>query len=166
MSCIAGSVERPRPWIRFAGGEPQELEGRWCDRTEPYTNRRKCSSCPAYRGVRYDGSVATGCAPNGDPIGLTVPEYADWRDAQEEALLEDDFSLLASWQERMNGGLGERALRDIGDPDASDRWASYMRDYRDRNPEYVDRNREQSRERMRRYRLRKQPESPSTGQGR
>lgn len=164
MACIAGTVERPRQWVRFAAGEPVEMDGRWCDRKEPFTARAQCSSCPAYRGVRYDTSLATGVAPSGDPVGLTMSEYVDWRDAQEEALIDDDFSLIAAWQDRMLAGIGQRALRDIGDPDATDAWNKYMRTYRARNPDYAERNREQTRARMRARRaVCKQRQSPPTG---
>lgn len=152
MSCIAGTVEKPLRWVRFTAGEPVELEGRWCDRIQPFTNRVACSSCPAYRGTRYDGSEATGVAPSGDPIGLTVDEHERWQAAQDAALIEDDFSLLGAWQERMAGGPGERALRDIGDPDAAERWAGYIADWRKANP---DRAKELNRAHARAYRARK-----------
>ena len=152
MACIAGTVEKPLPWIRFRGGEAVELDGRWCDRLQPYTNRRSCASCPAYRGVRWDGSVATGLAPNGDPIGLRPDEYAAWQAAQDAALIDDDFAPLGRFADRVAGGMGTQALARIGDPDALETLAVRVRDWRAANP---DRARELTREHVRAYRARR-----------
>lgn len=155
MACLAGTVDAPRRWVRFVAGEPVELEGRHCTRQQPFTNRQQCSSCPAYRGIRYDGSQATGITPSGDPIGLSVDEHKRWEAAQEAQFIDDDTGPIVMWQERMAGGMGDRALRFIGDPDASDRWASYMRDYRARmTDDQLDRQRAATRERVRRHRAR------------
>lgn len=155
MGCIAGTVESPKRWVRFRAGEPEEHEGRWCDRTEPHTSRASCSSCPAYRGTRWDGTHATGIAPSGDLIALSAGEYDAWQKATELADEEDDFSLLRLFFAGIEGGVGERTMRDNGDPDAGDRWAAYMRGYRERMREdQLERQRETTRLRVQRHRER------------
>lgn len=149
MSCIAGTVEKPLHWVRFRAGEAVELEGRICDRIQDFTSRRSCSSCPAYRGVRWDSSQATGVAPNGDPMGLTVDEYGRWTDAQEAALIEDDFAPMARFTDQMSGGMGLQSLARIGDPDALDTLAQRQREQRAKDPEHA---KELRREAQRRYR--------------
>lgn len=152
MTCIAGSVERPRTWIRFASGEPVTQEGRWCDRLQPFTNRTSCASCPAYRGIRYDGSVATGVTPSGDPVGLTPSEHEAWQLAQDAMLIEDDFSRIGAWLDRMNASMGTQALARIGEPEALAVLADRVRDWRANHP---DRARELNREHARAYRQRR-----------
>jgi hypothetical protein len=134
VSCIAGTVEKPKKWIRFVASEAVEVEGRWCDRTQPFTNRRACSSCPAYRGVRWDGSLATGVAPNGDPVGLSPQEYDAWQVAQDAALIDDDFGPIGLFADQMTG-IGVRSLARIGEPEAQATQARYMRGWREANPE-------------------------------
>lgn len=151
MACIAGTVDSPRRWVRFAHGQPVRMEGRWCDRAQDFTSRRTCSSCPAYRGIDIFGQLVTGMAPNGEPLGLTADEYAAY-EAAVEASFDDDFSLMRAWFDRMDAGVGERALREHGDPDATDRWAAYMRGYRERmDDEQRERDRDRRREYMRDY---------------
>lgn len=156
MGCIAGTVDNPKRWVRFRAGEPEEHEGRWCDRIEPHTSRASCSSCPAYRGARWDGTHATGIAPNGDLIGLSAAEYDAWQKATELADEDDDFSLLRLFFAGIEGGVGERTMRDNGDPDAQDRWAGYMRSYRaGMREEQLAQQREATRVRVARHRAAK-----------
>lgn len=151
MACIGGTVEEPRPWIRFKSDQEERLDGRWCDRQQPFTSRRSCSSCPAYRGVRWDGTIATGIAPNGALVALTEDEYREYQAATEASFDGDD----GPWRifiSRLEEGIGERALREIGDPDAQAAHAAYMRDYRKRMPDDVrERERIRKREYMRAY---------------
>lgn len=157
MSCLGGTPAQPLPWIRFrAGGVEERIEGRWCERQQPFTSRQSCSSCPAYRGVRWDGTTATGLAPNGDLIALRADEYAQLVIAREKAFEDDDFSLLGALYARLEGAVGERTMRENGDPDAQDRWAAYMREYRARmDQEQRDRAREKTRQRVARHRARR-----------
>lgn len=130
MACLGGTKEQPREWIRIrAGGILEHHAGRVCDRTHHLTNRAYCSPCPAYRGRRTDTTIATGLWPDGEPYALSTGELAQYEAAM-DAALDDDFDLIAAWETRMAEGIGDRTLREIGDPGALERRASYMRAYR------------------------------------
>lgn len=100
------------------------------------TNRRACSPCPAYRGIRSDTSPATGLWPDGTPYGLAAREHVEYEAALTAALEDDDFGPITAWETRLAEGIGDRTLRELGDPDALDRRAAYMRAYRQRRPGY------------------------------
>ena len=156
MTCIAGSVDRPAPWVRFIHGEPVGLRGRICERVQPWTSKRACSSCPAFRGERWDTSIATGVAPDGEtPLGLTLDEFRAYADALERKLVDDDDVPFAAWSDRMAAnvpvGLQRRAHL-LGDPDAQAVLAGRVRSWRAANPE---RARELNREHVRAYRERR-----------
>lgn len=163
-NCLGGTVEEPRKWHRLdpTGRRPdQELVGRWCKFTAPYTSPRTCSSCPAYRGVRYDGSPATGLTAAGDPYALSDAEYRRWQETQEYILETDDFQALDRFAMFVLEGIGDQALRRMGDPGALDRRAAYMRDWYAAHADEVraqrragrsDRQREKTRERVARLR--------------
>jgi len=154
MTCIGGTPDAPNVWVLFRGGKEQKIDGRWCDRVQPYTNRRRCSACPAYRGIRWDGTVATGMAPNGDLVALGVDEYAEYQSAT-EASFDGDDGPWHLFMARLEEGMGARALREIGDPDAQDRWSGYMRSYRARmSDDQKERQRATTRDRVRRFRAR------------
>lgn len=160
MTCLGGTREEPREWIRIRpGGVLEHQAGRVCDRTEPRTSRPYCSPCPAYRGKRTDTTRATGLYPDGEPYALSVAEHAAYEVAIAAALEDDDFSLIAAWESRLAEGIGDQALRRIGDPDALERRAAYMREYRKAHP--VDPT---NAERQRRWRARhRNVNAPSTG---
>lgn len=154
--CLGGTPEDPHEWWRISrsGRRPDErVEGRICKRKEPYTAPSACSSCPAYRGRRYDTSIATGLYPDGEPYALSSSEYAAWQRAMDLALEHDDFSGIARFEVRMEAGIGDQTLRRIGDPDALDRRAAYMRGYR-KGRSRTDEDRARDAERARRYRKR------------
>lgn len=166
MPCIAGKQEDPREWIRFVGGEPVPQYGRPCTRTQWRTDRLACSSCPAFRGRRWDGTTATGLNVDGSPYGLTADEYQRWAAAMEVALIEDDFTQVARFEDSMMGEVGERTLRMIGDPEATERWAEYHRAYRRRMDDAQrERQREATRRRVARWRAkRRNVNTPRTTQ--
>lgn len=156
MSCLGGTREEPKTWVRFRALEQEHIEGRWCDREQPFTSRRSCSACPAYRGTRWDGSTASGIAPNGDVVALSLPEYEEYERALEASFEDDDFSLLRMLLDKLDGGIGQRTMREAGDPDAQDVWSRYMRAYRTRmSDEQRARQRETTRLRVARHRAAK-----------
>jgi len=164
MSCLGGSPEAPRGWVRLTvDGRIEHHAGRVCNRTHPLTNRRFCSPCPAYRGIRTDSSTATGLYPDGTPYGLSAHEYDEYGAALVAMLEDDDPAPFAAWESRLTG-IGDRTLREIGDPDALDRRAAYMRDYRKRRPGH-----DRSAGRVARWRARKRNvntlSTPSAGTG-
>jgi hypothetical protein len=165
VACLAGTKEEPRKWVRFKNGQPIHMEGRWCERALPWTSRRSCSPCPAYRGVNVFGQRVTGLAPNEDPIALSADEYERY-EAAIEATYDDDFSLYCAFLDRLREGVGERTMREHGDPGAQDRWAAYIRGYRQRmSDEQKERQREYMKRYMREYRKRKvsTPEAQKLG---
>lgn len=135
MSCLGGTREEPRDWVRISpDGEETPMTGRFaCNVVGPRTSRRKCSGCPAYRGIRRDGSTATGLAPDGTPYALRPAELEQYRAALEAALVDDDFDGIAAFEARMTEGIGDRTLLQLGDPGALDRLASRVRGWRSRN---------------------------------
>lgn len=141
MACLGGTPADPHPWVRLTADGAETIRGRICNRANPRTSPRKCASCPAFRGIRRDGTLATGMAPDGEYYGLTPEEHVQY-EAAIEARDEDDWEPMTLFDQRMSreieiiGGkrvvthFGDRALRAIGDPDALERWAGYMREYR------------------------------------
>lgn len=150
-SCLGGTVEGPKRWWRLTADGYIQLEGRICDRTTPRTDPAGCWPCVAYRGkaqVPY-GSRKAGRSfehskpyfdPRGDPYAMTDAEHAEYEDAL-EATYDDDFTRLG-WvldriAARVHGGqpVSERALRWIGDPDALERHATRVMEWREAHPE-------------------------------
>lgn len=153
MSCLGGTPDEPRRWFRYQQGEAVPMDGRHCTRTHPFTSRRVCSSCPAFRGTRSDGTLATGLFPSGEPYGLRPDEHEAYQAAVDAALFDDDFSLVGLFEARMLEGIGDKTLLRIGDPDALARRAEYARKYRKQRGNAPDR--EATRERVRRLRARR-----------
>ncbi len=166
MSCIAGTVSDPLPWVRLrADGTIEQHVGRWCKRTADWTSKRQCSSCPAYRGNRLDGTTSTGIGPDGLPYGLRQAEH-ELYEAALEAALDDDFSLIAAFETRLADGVGDQVLRKLGDPDALDRRAAYMRDYRKGRPDGTGAARQRRwRERHRNVNAPESPNPRAPGEG-
>ena len=151
MSCLGGNPDEPREWIRLTVDGRIELQaGRICNRTRPGTARAFCSPCPAYRGVKTDTTRATGLYPDGSPYALSIAEHEAYEVALAAAIDDDDFSAIGAWETRLAEGIGDQALRRIGDPDALERRAAYMRDYRRAHP-----GKDKSASRMARLRARK-----------
>ena len=162
MSCLGGTPDDPKPWYRYRpDGSVERILGRWCARTNPRTSRRTCASCPAFRGLRWDGQVATGIVGD-QPYGLSESEHEAYTAALNEAFIEDDFLPLRAFLSSMESevvetrtgravvaGIGARGMRAIGDPDALEAEARRMAAYRAAHPDYAARNRERTRERMR-----------------
>lgn len=143
IACLGGSREHPRQWVQLRADGTVELhEGRICDRVHPLTNRRYCSPCPAYRGTRTDTSTATGLWPDGTPYALAAGDYELYERAATAALEDDDFSLFALFEARVSEGIGDQALRRIGDPDALERRANYMRVWRQGRPDSTNADRQ------------------------
>lgn len=175
-NCLGGTVEEPRTWYRLdpTGRRPdQELEGRWCKVTTPYTSPRTCSSCPAYRGRKFDGEVATGLTPAGEPYALSAAEYKRWQETSEYILETDDFLALDRFEAFVLEGIGDQALRRMGDPGALERRAEYMRRWyaahadevraRRRVTRASGHQREKTRERTARWRAKKKAEATKDG---
>lgn len=156
MACLGGTIENPLPWIRlFRDGRPERQEyGRVCNRTESYTSRNACSGCVAYRGRRWDTTVATGIQFGEDPYALRPWEY-DRYQAALEAQFDDDYAPLNVFLDQMESGVGVRTLARNGSLDAEEVYRAYDRErvaaWRKANPEKA---KAQTREAMRRYRAR------------
>lgn len=134
MGCLGGTLEDPRRWLRIKNGEvTEDVTGRVCTREEPYTTRRACTSCVAYRGRERNGLVATGLQPNDEPYALRPIEWERYQEAL-EATFDDDFSLLGAWITRMREGIGDRITARSGDPDALDRLAARAREWQAAHP--------------------------------
>ncbi len=171
MSCLGGTPERPKPWVRYRpDGTVIRERGRICQRTQPRTSRRKCAACPAFRGIRWDGVVANGLAPDDSPVGLSLAEHEAYQRALDAALYDDDDELMFAFMGRMTRelvtrpdgthtvivGIGERGLLRIGDPDAMDRHAARMRTWRKAHPGSDRRRRKRDRAAyMRAYRAKR-----------
>jgi hypothetical protein len=180
MACLGGTYEHPKPWMRhWPDGRVQRIDGRICTDKKrllnPHTSRRSCAGCPAFRGLRWDGTVANGLGTDNEtPVGLSIDESARYEEAMDAALIEDDYEPLFGWLSRQDRelvtnpdgthhvivGIGERGLRRIGDPGATERAAAYMREYRKSHPDprtYAERKDDRAAY-MRSYRARKKAE--------
>jgi hypothetical protein len=175
VACLGGTRDEPRIWWRYnANGDFVRVEGRICQNdakryANPRTSRTKCAMCPAFRGVRANGTAANGCAPNGDPIGLSSAEHGRYQLAL-EAALDDDMEPLFAFErsrereaiQRTDGtwhvvpGWGEATLLRMGDPDATERRAAYLREWRKTHPDTRKRDRAAY---MRSYRARQKQEA-------
>jgi len=145
VSCLGGTWEDPRPWIRFDGGVPvsgETILGRICDpKTMPWasTLRRKCHGCPAYRGKDWSGQIVGTLAPDGSTImSLKLAEYEQYVNWVEEEMEPEKFY---AWLEEGTRGISEEAQ------------AAYMRKWRAEHPGYDKRKRSRA-EYMREYRRR------------
>lgn len=150
MACLAGTVENPRPWMRYwKDREPERFEGRICNRTNPRTNRNQCSVCPAFRGVRYDTVLATGLDVDDEPYGLSIEEHHEYQRALEAKFIDDASDPLAVFLSRMQleatkdpltgrwqvtHGIGARTLAMIGDPSGLAVQAAKSREWRAAHP--------------------------------
>lgn len=166
MACLGGTVEDPRWWFRYRGdGTFEKIDGRWCARTKSWTSREFCTPCPAFRGIKRDGRVGNGLAPNDAPYGLSADEHERYQHAMEEVLIEDNFIPLGIFLDRqvreivvVNGkrsvvsGVGLRGRRRMGEPIALEIEAARVAGFRKAHPEYVKADREKARARMQKLR--------------
>jgi hypothetical protein len=166
MTCLGGTREAPRNWVRvLAAGEPERHDGRICDRTHPLTSRTYCAPCPAYRGLRRDGSRSTGLYPDGTPYGLSADSFERYEAALVAMLDDDEVLPFAVWEARELEGIGAHTLRELGDPDATEAWAAHLRAYRQRHPDHrrrADRPDRTNAERQRRWRERHRTVTPDS----
>jgi hypothetical protein len=160
MACLGGTRDEPRIWWRYnAAGEFVRVEGRICQGNpkrynNPHTSRRGCAECPAFRGLRWDERVKNGLAPDGSPVALSSAEHGRYQLAI-EASWDDDMEPLFAFERSMDreaiqrtdgtwqvkAGWGERTLLRIGDPDATERRAAYLRKWRESHPDTRKRDR-------------------------
>jgi hypothetical protein len=161
MACLGGTPEKPRTWWRYvtASWDPNDMatgiHGRTCDREKEVTNRRFCSSCPAYRGRHWNGKdLLTGMTLDGGILALSDDERERFLDLWEES--EDPFTdqRVQAFRDYLvngrTGAYGDETLRRIGDPDALARDAAKVRERRARSGRYRD----YMRDYMRAYRRR------------
>ena len=143
MSCLGGSWEAPRAWVRLGPDGVAELVGRveGCRVEGERTRRKLCHGCPAFRGLDRDGIVQSGVAANGEPYALSEAEYEAWQDEPERFWTRKDGGSIWGW--RRSGTL-----------EWQEHWNAYMQGYRQARPR-KDRDPERERERSRRYRARK-----------
>lgn len=153
MACLGGTEKEPRLWVRYyPDGRTDRVDGRICTgkrRANPHTSRRSCAACPAFRGLRWDGTVANGLGTDEmTPMGLTVDEWERYEAALMSKEIDDDDEPLWAWYSRQDRelktnsdgthrvlvGIGERGLRKIGDPDAIDRYNARQREWRSSHP--------------------------------
>jgi len=132
MSCLGGTWQEPREWMRFINGEPtRELHtGRVCDeRIMPWasTKRRICSGCPAYRGPTRDGGTQAALAP--DLMTINSLSKSEWE--QYNKWVEEEFE-----PERFYAYL-EGGVKGWDE----ERQAEYMREWRAAHPGYDQRKR-------------------------
>ena len=180
VSCLGGTAEEPRVWVRYySDGRTEEVDGRICTgyrKASAHTSRRLCAACPAFRGLRWDGTVSNGLSVDGlTPFGLSRDEAARYEAAIEAQQFDGDDEPLFVWYGRQDRelvtnsdgthrvfvGIGERGLRRIGDPDAVDRYAALRREWRAAHPG-EDKRQRGHRDRaayMREYRKRKKGET-------
>jgi len=153
MSCLGGTTKEPNTWFRYyPDGRDERTDGRICNRVSPReqrTSRVACSGCPAFRGLRWDGTVANGLGTDQmTPTGLTPDEHKRYQAALMANGIDEDPEPLWAWYRRQDRelvtnpdgthsvfvGPGERTLRRIGDPDALERYAARQRDRRSAHP--------------------------------
>jgi len=133
----------------FPDERVERTNGRVCSRTNPHTSRRGCAACPAFRGLRWDGTVADGLGTDHvSPFGLSLDEHSRYQQAVEQQVYDDETWLMDLWysrqerelHQRADGrhyitvGIGQRGLRAIGDPDVMDRDAARSREWRAAHP--------------------------------
>jgi len=178
MSCLGGTTKEPKTWFRYyPDGRDERTDGRVCNRTEvwqQHTSRRSCSACPAFRGLRWDGTVANGLGTDQmTPMGLSPDEHKRYQAAIDAQQYDEDPELLWAWYgrqdrelvtnpdgtHRVNVGIGERGLRRIEDPDAVDRYNARQREWRAAHPGLDKRGHRDRAAYMREYRKRN-PKSP------
>lgn len=175
MSCLGGTTKEPRIWYRYyPDGRDERTDGRVCNRTEPWqqhTSRRSCAACPAFRGLRWDGTVADGLGTDRlSPFGLSPDEHRRYQEAVEQQIYDDETWLMEVWYARQERelvtrpdgthqilpGIGQRGLRMVGDDDALERDAAKSRAWRQAHPGADQRKRKRAAY-MRAYRLRRNP---------
>lgn len=150
MSCLGGTWQEPREWVRFSGGVPvtgEPIFGRVCDPEHmPFTSTRprKCHGCPAYRGRLPDGTYQGVLAPDMETIqSLSKREYDEYVRWVEEEM---DPGRFYEWLDEH----GERGLTE-------DAQAEYMRRWRAAHPGYDKRRGRKRAAYMREYRARRNP---------
>ena len=173
MSCLGGTAEEPKAWMRYFPDERVErINGRVCTGkrfTNPHTSRSGCAACPAFRGLRWDGTVADGLGTDRmSPFGLSLDEHKRYQEAVDQQIYDDETWLMQLWYSRQERelhqrpdgrhyiltGIGHRGLLMIGDPDALDQHAATAREWRTSHPGADQRKRKRA-DYMRGYRLRK-----------
>jgi len=158
MACLGGTVEGhsasryadtgPLRWTRYyQDGRVEEGVGRTCKRTAPWATAKTCSYCALFRGIDRYGKAHTGLNVNEEPTVLSDSEREMYEEAENAALDDDNFVPMDRFIRRMNGEVwGMRRLARLGDPDAAEEWAAWMRAYRERHPEYRERQARRRRE--------------------
>ncbi len=146
MSCLGGTWQEPREWMRFINGDPtRELQlGRVCDETiMPWasTKTRLCSGCPAYRGPTVDGGRQEVLAP--DMMTINSLSKSEWE--QYEKWVEEEFEPERFYAYLEGGVKGW----------TEEQRASYMQQWRAEHPGYDKRKRTSRAAYMRGYRQRK-----------
>ncbi len=145
MSCLGGTWQEPREWMRFINGDPtRELQlGRVCDETKmPWasTKKRLCSGCPAYRGPTMDGGRQEALGP--DLMTIQSLSKSEWE--QYDKWVEEEFEPERFYAYLEGGVKGW----------TEEQQAEYMKRYRAGNPEYREQERDAAKVRMRAYRAR------------
>ena len=192
VACLGGTPGDPRHWRRQQGDERTIEIGRICRtvrRRYPLrstiapdrdTKASFCSGCPAYRGIRTDGTVANGITAGGDDwYALSDDEYSAFVVAEKAREDDDDYGPWSRWWDRMDGAGSWWHLRgkltgdDEKDEAVAEWWAEYMRSYRGRararslsDPALLESRRAYERDRKRRQRAAKNcPVDPLTTLG-